>query len=44
MIAFSLPCGRNWSESGLIVTERLMQTVFGLEPPPWLPAGTGISP
>ncbi|HUE06386.1 MAG TPA: FAD-dependent oxidoreductase [Acidimicrobiales bacterium] len=35
---------QNWIESGLIVTERLMQTIYRLEPPPWLPAGTGISP
>lgn len=35
---------QNWIESGLTVTERLMQTIYGLEPPPWLPAGTGISP
>jgi monoamine oxidase len=35
---------QNWIESGLTVTERLMQTVYGLESPPWLPAGTGISP
>jgi monoamine oxidase len=35
---------QNWIESGLNVTERLMQSVYGLEPPPWLPAGTGISP
>jgi hypothetical protein len=35
---------QNWIESGLTVTERLMQTVYRLESPPWLPAGTGISP
>jgi lysine 2-monooxygenase len=35
---------QNWIESGLTVTERLMQSVYRLESPPWLPAGTGISP
>lgn len=34
---------QNWIESGLNVTERLLQSVYGLETPPWLPAGTGIS-
>lgn len=34
---------QNWIESGLNVTERLMQSVYRLQPPPWLPAGTGIS-
>lgn len=34
---------QNWIESGLNVTERLLQSVYALESPPWLPAGTGIS-
>jgi lysine 2-monooxygenase len=34
---------QNFAESGLVTTEGLMQSVFRLRPPPWLPEGVGIS-
>jgi hypothetical protein len=35
---------QNWIESGLTVTEGLLQSRYRLASPPWLPEGTGISP
>ena len=34
---------QDFIESGLTVAEALLQSDYGLQSPPWLPAGTGIS-
>lgn len=34
---------QDFIESGLTVAEGLLQESYGLEPPPWLPAGVGVS-
>jgi len=35
---------QNWIESGLTSTEGLLQSIYKLASPPWLPEGQGISP
>lgn len=34
---------QDFIESGLTVAEGLLQETYGLEPPPWLPGGLGVS-